>query len=284
LSASVALALGALVCFGLGDLVYKRAAAAGAQPHQFLMVQTWLFVPAVAVYAALTGTLRFVAASAWGAVAGLFMVVGFYNFARSLRSGAVSINAPIFRLSFVLTAALAIALLGERLTLFKSCGIALALLAAWLLLGARARRIEDAALLRSSLMQVLVATVSVGVGNFIYTLGLREGATAGSLVVAQSAVVSTLATAFTASVDRRIRPSMAALRYAPLAGIVLAAAFVCLVEGMARGQASIVVPIAQMGFVVTALLGIAFLHEPFSARKAAGIAAAVGALGSLAHG
>lgn len=268
--------------FGLGDLVYKRAASAGAAPHQFLMVQTWFFVPAVALYAAISGTLHFVGGSAWGAAAGLFMVVGFYNFARSLQSGAVSINAPVFRLSFVLTAALAIAFLGEPLTLFKCVGIALALLAAWLLLGTPTgvHRVET----RASLTRVLVATLCVGVGNFIYTLGLRGGATPGSLVVAQSAVVCILATAFAARVDRRIRPSGTALRHAPAAGLVLAAAFVCLVEAMARGQASIVVPIAQMGFVVTALLGVLLLHEPFSARKSGGIAAAVAALASLAHG
>jgi multidrug transporter EmrE-like cation transporter len=44
------------------------------------------------------------------------------------------------------------------------------------------------------------------------------------------------------------------------------------------------VPIAQMGFVVTALLGFAFLGERFSARKGLGIVCALAALASLAHG
>jgi multidrug transporter EmrE-like cation transporter len=39
-----------------------------------------------------------------------------------------------------------------------------------------------------------------------------------------------------------------------------------------------------MGFVVTALLGFAFLGERFSVRKALGIAVARAALASLAHG
>jgi multidrug transporter EmrE-like cation transporter len=42
------------------------------------------------------------------------------------------------------------------------------------------------------------------------------------------------------------------------------------------------VPIAQMGFVVTALLGFLALGEPFTARKGVGIAAALAALASLA--
>src|SRR5258708_4697345 len=101
-------ALGAMLFFGLGDLVYKRGAAAGAQPHHFLMVQAWVFAPSVVLYALLTGSLHFVAGSLWGALTGLFVLVGFYNFAHSLRTGSISINAPVFRLTFVLTAALAL--------------------------------------------------------------------------------------------------------------------------------------------------------------------------------
>jgi len=279
-------ALGALLFFGLGDLVYKRGAAAGAQPHHFLMVQSWVFTPTVALYGWATGSLEFSAAAIqWGALAGVFVLVGFYNFAHSLRTGSISINAPIFRLSFVLTAALAVALLGEPLTPHKVAGIALALAAAWLLLGApapgdAARRRES----RSSLARVLIATATVGVGNFVYKLGLQAGADPASMITAQGVVVVTLATAFVGAVDRRIRPSGAALRYAPRAAVVLALAFAFMVEGMARAQASVVVPIAQMGFVVTALLGFVFLREPFTARKGVGLAAALAALGSLAYG
>jgi drug/metabolite transporter (DMT)-like permease len=66
--------------------------------------------------------------------------------------------------------------------------------------------------------------------------------------------------------------------------VLLAFAFAFMVDGMARAQASVVVPIAQMGFVVSALVGFAFLREPRTARKSAGLAAAVAALASFASG
>jgi drug/metabolite transporter (DMT)-like permease len=284
LSPGIEFALGAMLFFGLGDLVYKRAAAAGVQAHHFLMVQSWGFTAAVALYAALTGTLRFATGSLWGAAAGLFMYTGFYNFARSLHGGSISINAPVFRLSFVLTAALAIALLGEPLTAYKAAGIGLALAAAWLLLGGQPETKEQRRENLSSLVRVLVATVAVGIGNFIYTLGLRAGATPASIILAQAAVVVSLSTIFVRLVDGRIRLSRPVLRHAPRASVVLALAFVFMVEAMARGQASVAVPIAQMGFVVTAALGFFFLGEGFTARKGAGILAALAALASLAHG
>jgi multidrug transporter EmrE-like cation transporter len=45
----------------------------------------------------------------------------------------------------------------------------------------------------------------------------------------------------------------------------------------------VLVPISQMGFVVTAAFGLAFLREPFGMRKGAGLACAVAALASLAY-
>src|SRR5229473_4973728 len=67
-------ALGAMLLFGIGDLVYKRGAAAGAQPHHFLMVQSWVFTPTVALYGLVTGSLTFVAGTLWGGLAALFTI------------------------------------------------------------------------------------------------------------------------------------------------------------------------------------------------------------------
>jgi drug/metabolite transporter (DMT)-like permease len=278
---SLQFAVAAMLLFGLGDLIYKRGAAAGAPAHQFLMVQTWVFLPTVIAYALLSGSLRFTLASLWGALGGLFILTGFYNFAASLRSGSISINAPVFRLSLVVTAGLAVGLLGEPLTALKIAGIGLALLASWLLLGGPGAGQHES---RESLVRVLVAMLAVGIGNFIYSLGLRDGATPGSLMVAQAGIVCPLATLFAATLDRGIAPSRAALRYAPMAAVALAFASIFMVEAIARGEASIAVPIAQMGFLVTALLGFLFLREGFTARKGIGIAAALAALACLAQG
>src|SRR5450631_1891294 len=113
MNSDIGYALAALVCYGLGDFIYKRAASAGIAAEHFLMGQAWFFCPAAIGYAWITGTLD-VQRPAWrGGLAGLFLLVGFYNYVRSLRSGAVSVIAPVFRLNFIVTAALAIGWLGE---------------------------------------------------------------------------------------------------------------------------------------------------------------------------
>jgi drug/metabolite transporter (DMT)-like permease len=285
-SEGIGYALGAMLLYGVADFVYKRGASAGAQPHQFLMVQTWFFSSLALLYGLVSGTLVLNAGALWGAAAGVLVVVGYYNFAHSLGSGSVSTNATIFRLSFAVTVALAVLILGEPLTAPKLAGLALVLVAIWLLLLAPGAASSDAhrEQRRSSLVRVLVATVAVGVASFAYKLGLREGATPISLVAAQGAVAVTLSTAFSAYIDRCIRPSRAAWRHAPVAAVLLVVAFTFLAKGLEGGEASVVVPVAQMGFVVTALLGFFFLREPFTARKGAGLAAALAALASLARG
>jgi uncharacterized membrane protein len=82
--------------------------------------------------------------------------------------------------------------------------------------------------------------------------------------------------------DRRLRPAAATYRYAAAAAVVLAGATVFLLRGIAGGQASVLVPIAQMGFLVAALLGIFFLRERVTLRKAAGLGCALAALAVLA--
>jgi uncharacterized membrane protein len=285
MSESMEYAVGALLLYGVADFVYKRGAAAGAEPHQFLMVQTWFFTSCALLYGLASGTLAFNTAALWGTAAGVCAVVGYYNFAYSLRSGSVSTNATIFRLSFAVTVALAALVLGEQLSTPKLAGLVLVVVAVWLLLAAPGTGPEGVRCKsRSSLVRVLVATGVVGILGFTYKVALRNGATPIALVVTQGFVAVTTATGFTAYVDHRIRPSRAAWKYAPVAAVLLVTAFIFLAKGLKNGEASVVVPVAQMGFVVTALLGFLLLREPFTVRKAAGLATAVAALVCLAKG
>jgi transporter family protein len=280
MNVSIVYAVVAMVCYGLSDFVYKRAAAEGIGANHFLMVQAWFFCPLVILYALVTRLLVPDWAALWGSLAGAFVFIGFYFFFRSLASGSVSTNASIFRLNFVVTAVLAIAWLGETVTLAKIVGLALALAATWLLLGLPGSTRDDST--RQSLIHVGIATLAFGASNFFHTVGLRHGAVPETLAVAQAALFMPLATAVVYIGERSLRPPPTAFKYGAIAAVVLLGATVCLLRSVARGQASALVPITQMGFVVAALLGIVVLREPVSLRKGVGLAAAVAALVVLA--
>jgi drug/metabolite transporter (DMT)-like permease len=272
----IGFALGAMLCFGLGDLIYKLAAAAGSPSRQFIMMQAWVYCPMVTLYAWLTGTLHVTGAALWGAVAGVFSLSAFYNFVRSLQDGAVSTNAPIFRLNFIITAALAIALLGEALTPAKSAALCCALVAVWLLLAERGGGTRRST--AASLVRVGIATISLGLANLLLKIGLQHGALPETLVSAQAWVFSSLATLFAFLPERRLVLSGKTWRYSTPAAIVLVTAFVLLAHGLQAGPASVLVPVAQMSFVFTALLGATMFGEPLNARKIAGLLIAAAAL------
>jgi uncharacterized membrane protein len=276
-------ALVAMVCYGLSDFIYKRAAAAGMRADRFLAGQGWAFLPLVTLYALATHRLVLVPAALWGSVAGVFIFIGFYFFIRSLSAGAVSTNASIFRMNFVVTVFLVIAFLGEPLTAGKAAGVVFALLATWLLVGGSDNipgATQEAR--HRSLAQVGIATVAFGASTFFHTLGLRHGALPETLAVTQGALFTPLAMTFVYAADRSLAAPVATLKYSAATAVALFGATIFLLHGIVIGQASILVPIAQMGFIVAALLGVFVLREPMTVRKTFGLVAAVAALGVLA--
>lgn len=276
----IGFALGAMVFFGIGDLIYKRAAASGIGAREFVMFQAWVFCPGVTLYAWLTGTLDPHWSAVWGALAGLCVLVALYNFAASLKAGAVSTNAPIFRLNFTITAAIAIVLLGETLTLAKFVALACSLAAVWLLLaepGNVRARTPIAALAR-----VLMATAAMGLANLFYKIGLQHHASPETMVSAQAWAFCSTATLFAWLPQRRIVLRKNVWRYSiPVAAIQIAG-FLLLLHGLVVGPASVLVPVAQMGFVFTAVLGAVMFGETLTARKRLGLVVAVAALGLFA--
>jgi len=279
----VVYAVVAMVCYGLSDFIYKQAASAGIRADHFLMAQGWFFCPLVILYALATHTLVLDPVALWGSLAGVFIFIGFHYFIRSLITGSVSTNASIFRMNFIVTVILVVILLGEPLTASKIVGLALSLLAAWLLLGAgdNAERTPNEAG-RRSLVQVVIATLAFGTSNFFHTVGLRHGAVPETLAVAQAALFMPIATVVVYFTDRTLRAPPVTFGYGAAAAIILLGATIFLLRGVADGQASVLVPIAQMGFIIAALLGIFVLRERVTIRKAVGLVSALAALAVLA--
>ena len=270
---AVGLALVGLVCFGINDYIFKRASQNGASSHNMLMTVSLTMFPLVLAYGLLSGRLAGHPAALWGALGGVFTFIGFYSFSRSLGAGAVSIAAPVFRLAFVVSSALAIAFIPETLTVSKVAGSGIAVVAAWLLLGGTGK--ANAELSRAALGQVLFATVCVGVSFFFFKLGIVRGSSPASVLLAQNIGLTICATAASVAIDRRFFASPAALRHGIVFGIIQAIGFGSVIEGLGRGEVSILYPIAQLSFVVTATIGLVFLKEKITPRKLLGLSAAV---------
>jgi drug/metabolite transporter (DMT)-like permease len=282
-------ALAALVFNGLTDVAFKRAAAGSMarrfEMHHFIVAQSVLFFSATTLYGFLAGQLVWGSHVVTGFLAGFFMFAGFNCFAWSLRHGSISVNAPIFRLNFLVTAGLAIVLLGEAATPVKLAGLGMALVAIWLLLGAgggaggRGPLDQQG---RRSLLLALAATLCLGIGNTIHKVGLSMGGTPGMQLAVHSFVYLVLSTIVAAREPGGLAVPAATWPVAFAGALCGAGSFIMMMSGMKIADASVIVPIAQMGLVVSAAIGIVVLGEKLTGRKLAGLAAAVAALAALA--
>ncbi|MBV9555453.1 MAG: DMT family transporter [Pseudolabrys sp.] len=274
----IGFAILAMLCFGASDLIYKRAAAIGAGSREFAMLQAWFFCPGVTLYAWLSGNLNVTLGTLWGVLAGLFLLVAVINFMRSLQEGAVSTNAPIFRLNFAVTVALAVLLLGETLSVTKIAALVAAPIAVWLLLAEPGPQPVE----WKPLLRVIIAAVAMGCGNFCYKVGLINGAPPETMISAQAWLFCPAATLLFWESNPEMTLTRGAWRYASAAAVVLIIGMVGLLHGLKVGFASVLVPVAQMGFVVTALLGAVIFRERLNARKYVGLAVALAALALFA--
>jgi uncharacterized membrane protein len=273
-------ALAAMLCFGLGDFFIKRSAATGNHARHYVMTQAWVFCPAMTLYAWATGNLVLGWGALWGCAAGLGSYIAFYNFGRSLQGGAVSTMAPIFRMNFTVAVVLAVLLLGETLNAAKLAALACTFGAVWLLLAEPAATRGKVGW--KSLSYVLIATLGMGLANFFYKMGLLHGALPETIMTAQAWLFCPLATLMTFLTDRNLRTPASAWPYAAGTAVCLLFGFVILLHGLSEGAASVLVPVAQMGFVFTALAGALLYKETLSMRKRAGLAVAVAALALFA--
>jgi uncharacterized membrane protein len=129
---------------------------------------------------------------------------------------------------------------------------------------------------------VLLATVAAGVGNLLYKIGLLAGSPPETLLATQAWVFCSLATRFVCFSDGHIRPPKAGFGHGALVGVTLLAGFIALLHGLAVGPASVLIPVAQLGFVFTAVLGRMLFAEALSLRKRVGLVVAAAAMVTLA--
>ena len=175
----------------LGDGVYKRSQNHGAYPELFLVYQSYSFgITALVLVVAFDVFRSDWLAWKYGPVCGLIGFAAYFCFLTSLKGGQVSVNTMIFRLSFVLTALLAVVFLGEAVTLQKLIGLFTAVLAVLsLTLFPRIfskQGIDDSSKSPSgsgkSIGFAILAMILLGLLTFIYKLAASEGVPGPSLI------------------------------------------------------------------------------------------------------
>ena len=266
----------------LSDLIYRAVQRKGIDPPTFVFYQSVTFTVTIWSIAIATGQVSNILPSTWlfGLPFGLLAYIGLLLFFTSLREGSVSVNAPIFRLSFVITSVAAIFILHEPLNMPKLIGILLAVAGVLALSDLAALRSGRGASPRSMLM-LLAATLAFGIAGVLNKEATNQGSATIPLVVV-STITFNGSSLIRMLLSRKLRPNPLTMYMAPLVGILQLSWSLLLIESLQTGDASISFPIVQLSFVLTAILAVAFLRERVTKGLVTGLSASTLAVLSFA--
>ncbi len=269
MSTALLLAIGAMLSGAMSDLLYRKAQMTGIKAAGFLAVQSTLFAGSLWIYVLATGQMSFAvpATFVYGIPGGIFAYVGLLLFVQSLRTGSAGVNVPIFRLSFVVTAAGGVLLLGEPANLAKLAGTVLAIISVLSLLDVKALASGKAGSIGKGLF---IGTFLFGLVGLLARQAAIEGSPAIPLIAAQSIPFELCAVTY-AVASRQLDFGPTTLRYAPMVAVFQLGWSIMLFQSLQSGQASISYPIVQLSFVVTAVLAAIFLREPLNRQKLGGL-------------
>lgn len=264
---------------GLNDLVFKRYAVSDRSSGMlvFGIGIVWTAIQA-AVFGVASRPLALDAtAAAYGALAGALLVGSNLLLIEGLRHVELSLGSTIYRLNTVAVVVLATVVLGEPLGAAKLGGIALGIVAVLLLSHrpawnppGRRHGLFVAAVILAALLRATYGVVT----RKAMLAHVRPEALL--LLVSASWIVG--GAAYAVARDGRLRITREGAAYSALSGALVFLIVYSLVRAVEHGEASVVIPIANMSFLVALAVSIATRMESFTARKALAVIVAAGAI------
>jgi len=204
---------------------------------------------------------------ALGLAGGVMAFTSFYFLLQSMKEGDATVNSTIFRLGFLFASVLCIVFFGETLTFRKLLGSVAAVLAVTCM--AQGGRWKTKPLVYSG-----IASLSFGFLRFLHRAAGLASAPPTSILIVQSVVFQTCAQII-ARRRGKMRITRETLFYGPCCGLLLSMGAIALIVALRFGDGSTIIPVAQLGFLVTAPLAFVWLREEFSLRKLLGLVLAV---------
>ncbi len=273
---SILYALLSLVFATVNDVVFKRYAAKDRSrgAYVFGIGLVWFILQMPTAFARGIEFPLATVTLGYGLVAGLFLTASNLLLLESLTHIDASLGSTIYRLNTMGVVVLALLFLDESLGAYKGLGIAAGVVAVFLLYqrDSQCQTSSRTFLLFFSL--AVVASLFRALYGVISKAGLLNGADLQPMLIigALSWVVGGAGYAFFR--EKRLRMTRNKAIYSLLSGVLVFLIVNFLLLAIEHGQASTVIPIANMSFVFALLLSTALGMERLTPRKFAAVAAA----------
>lgn len=269
------LASASMVCAAANDFVFKLYArqhdSTGAYLAIIGIVWAGVFMGSLPSFACLLDYKT----AAWGLISGVFSICANILLVKSLAKEDVGICATIYRLNLVPAAFLAFIFFKEPVTATRLTAIAAGVAAVCFFSWPSRKYASKFVFSLAIWLTVLASLLRAGMG-LSYKAGLLNGVNEYGLLVINGFVWIIGGTICHFVVDKkkwRIPPSTVA--FGMLSGVLVCGIVLFMMLALKHGDASLVLPVTQMSFALTAVAGIVFIKEPLTSRKCLGIALAM---------
>lgn len=268
-------ALASLFCGAANDLIFKLYARKQRPVGSYLALIGLIWA---GVFTALAAPHTFFHTNEMtlrsGLISGLFSALANILLIEAMARCEVGICSTIYRLNLVPAVILAFWFLGETLSLSKLLGIGSAIGAVLLFF----RSSGHPALpyhVRGLWLVMIASLLRAGMG-IAYKWGLSSGANPYQLLSINGVVWLISGLFYYWMVERnKVKLTHKTWGYGLSSGALVCGIVLFMILALQRGDASTVLPITQLSFVVTALLGAFLFRELFTGKKVMGLALAV---------
>ncbi|MBT6274889.1 MAG: hypothetical protein HOI95_12220 [Chromatiales bacterium] len=284
MSVAVGFGLLSMLFTGMIDVIYKVYAVKARSRGMFLctMGVVWGAVQAVTWAASETAPSLSLDGASYALAAGVFLTVSNIALIEAMTHIPVSLGSTVYRLNTVGVVLLAWLLLGETLGVVKLGGLACGIAAVLVLY----QRGSAPGMHRLATVYFLIALAAscmrAGYG-VTSKAGLAEGVDANLLMFVSAGCWIVGGLAYAALRERTLSMSVDTLRIGLLAGAVVYGIVNSLMAGLEAGEASVVVPISNLGFVTAIALSVGLGWEAMNLRKVSALVLAALAIALLAQ-
>jgi drug/metabolite transporter (DMT)-like permease len=281
---AILFALTSLVLGGLNEVVFKRYSAEVRSRGMMIsgvgMIWTLLLLLDVTLRG--DGIGMDAAGLYYGLSAGLLVAIANILLLESLRHMEVSLGSTIYRLNTIAVVVLSVLFLGETMTLSKLSGISCGVVAVLLLY--RHQTIHaDHAELKLGLMLVIVGALCRAVYGVVSKAGLQHGVDMNLLLLTSALCWVGSGLFYARFVEHRYAITRTKIGYAILSGCLVYGIVRSLLSALALGEASVVITIANLSFLMALPVALVMKMERFSTRKLLAMVFAVSAITLLAR-